>query len=738
MTGSRISGLHRLGVAERINELWRAGFLSDADAELLRQGRHVLLSASADRMIENVIGVFALPFAVAPNFLVNGRDYIVPMVVEEPSIVAGSSFAALLARRSGGITAECSDYLLGGQIHITDVRDVQASLSAIGNATPELLDMANAVHPRLVQRGGGVREIQSTLLELPDGRAAISVQLLVDTGDAMGANLVNTICESLSARIAELCGGRAALRILTNLTDRALVTASVRYEPASLAGSGFDGEAVRDRVVLASDIASVDPYRAATHNKGIMNGVDAVAIATGNDWRAIEAGAHAYAAATGRYKPLATWSADDNGDLVGRLTMPLKVGMVGGTKDSNAAAGVGLRIAGVQSALELAQLMAAAGLVQNFAALRALATSGIQAGHMKLHARSVAQAAGVPDDRFDGVVDELVKSGEIKQWKAKEILSSMVTGPSTGELAQAAGKVILLGEHAVVYGKHALALPISGAVRAAVARSGSGSSISIPEWGVETAVTADDPSGIGQAVLLIMREFGVEDAGYSVEVHSTLARAMGLGSSAALAVAIARAFADELDLHLENEAINAIAYKCEELAHGTPSGIDNTVATFDQPMLFRKGEGLEAEAIDLPAPPPVVVACSHTRGLTREQVAGVAERYGRSPEHYDRIFAEMDALSLDGAKALAGSDYARLGDLMNMAHGLLNALGVSTTELESMVELARAAGAVGAKLTGAGGGGSIVALCPGNVAAVRAALEAAGYRTLTIAEPEVG
>jgi len=213
---------------------------------------------------------------------------------------------------------------------------------------------------------------------------------------------------------------------------------------------------------------------------------------------------------------------------------------------------------------------------------------------------------------------------------------------------------------------------------------------------------------------------------------------MGLGSSAALAVAIARAIADELDLHLENEAINAIAYKCEELAHGTPSGIDNTVATFDQPMLFRKGEGLEAEAIDLPAPPPVVVACSHTRGLTREQVAGVAERYGRNPEHYDRIFAEMDALSLDGAKALAGSDYARLGDLMNMAHGLLNALGVSTTELESMVELARAAGAVGAKLTGAGGGGSIVALCPGNVAAVRAALEAAGYRTLTIAEPEVG
>ena len=730
MSGSRISGMHRLGVAERIDELRRAGFLSDADAELLRQGRHVLVPAGADRMIENVIGVFGLPLAVAPNFLVNGRDYIVPMVVEEPSIVAGSSFAALLARQTGGIRADGEESLLGGQVHITGVPDTEAALAALAAARPELLSIANAVHPRLAERGGGVRDIEARVLRLPGGESAIAVQLLVDTADAMGANLVNTLCEALSGRLAEICGGEAALRILSNLSDRSVVTARVRYALASLATRDFDAEAVRDGIVRASDIARADPYRAATHNKGIMNGVDAVAIATGNDWRAIEAGAHAFAAAAGAYRPLSTWSVDEAGDLVGELRLPLKVGVVGGTTKSNPAVGLALRIAGVESAAELAGLMAAAGLVQNFAALRALATAGIQDGHMKLHARSVAQAAGVPEERFDEVVEALVASGEIKQWKAEELLAAAPETTPQGAAGRAAGKVILLGEHAVVYGSHALALPIPGAVTARVSAGGSGSTITIPEWGIDSRVDATDSTGIGPAVLLIMREFGVEEGSFRVELHSSLPRAMGLGASAAFAVALARAFAGELGLDLDDEAINAIAFKCETLAHGTPSGIDNTLATYSRPLLFRKDEGLELEALELSELPPVVIACSHTPGLTREQVARVRERRERNPERLDAIFAEMGRLSRDGAEALRAGDYERLGELMNIGQGLLNAIGVSTAELEGMVELARAAGASGAKLTGGGGGGSIVALCPGTEGPVQHALQAAGYRTI--------
>ena len=733
MRRSRIGGMHRLGIAERIRELHRAGFLSAADAELLGEGRHVLLTRDADRMIENVVGTFGLPLAVAPNFLVNDRDYIVPMVVEEPSIVAGASFAALLARKSGGISVESGESLLCGQIHVTGLANVEAALCAVADATPELLESANTVHPRLVERGGGVREIETRLLELPDGAAALAVHLLVDTADAMGANLVNTICEAVSGRVAELCGGDAALRILSNLADRSLVTARVRYELASLATNAYPAETVRDRIVTASEIAAVDPHRAATHNKGIMNGVDAVAIATGNDWRAIEAGAHAFAAAGGGYRPLSSWSVDDNGDLLGELTLPLKVGVVGGGTKSNATAGLALRVAGVESARELARLMAAAGLAQNFAALRALATGGIQAGHMKLHARSVAQAAGVPDDLFEEVVEELVASGEIKQWKAEEILATRTVTAPQGATTEAAGKVILLGEHAVVYGKHALAVPLPGAVTARIAASGSGSTIRVPQWGVATDVSADDPSGIGPAILLIMREFGVEERSYDIELRSTLPRAMGLGSSAAFAVALARAFAEELGLELENDAINKIAFKCEQLAHGTPSGLDNTLATFAAPMLFRKGESLELEKLELSETPPLVIAFSHTPGLTREQVAGVRERRRRNLVHYDAVFEAIDALAVEGAAALAASDYGRLGELMNIDQGLLNAIGVSTPELEKMIGIARAAGAVGAKLTGGGGGGSIVALCPNQALKIKSALETAGYRTLATA-----
>ena len=259
MSDSRFKGLYLLSVAERISALERRGWLSAADAELLRQGRHVLSPAGADKMIENVVGVFAMPFAIAPNFIVNDQDYIVPMVVEEPSIVAATSNAARLARNSGGFTAECSESLLAGQVHVTSVDDPELALSRLDAASAELLERANAVHPRLVARGGGVREIEPRRLSLADGSTAIVVHLLVDTCDAMGANLVNTICEAVGLRVAQLCDGVPGLAILSNLTDRALVKAQVRYKPDDIATRDVAGNLVRDRIVLASEIASADP-----------------------------------------------------------------------------------------------------------------------------------------------------------------------------------------------------------------------------------------------------------------------------------------------------------------------------------------------------------------------------------------------------------------------------------------------------------------------------------------------
>ncbi len=732
MNDSRISGLYKLSVPKRIEALQRGGWLSPDDAARLRDGRQVLSSVAADKIIENVVGVFGLPFAIAPNFQVNGRDSIVPLVVEEPSIVAALSGAARLARKSGGFRASCDESLLAGQVHISNIADADEALAALQAEQPALLDAANAVHPRLLGRGGGTRDIEFRRLEMPDGTALIAVHLLVDTVDAMGANLVNTICESLAPKIAELSGGEVALRILSNLADRSVVTAEVRFAASDLGSGGYDGEDVRDAIVMASNIAMADPYRAATHNKGVMNGVDALAIATGNDWRAIEAGAHAFAAASGRYLPLTQWSVNDDGDLLGKIAIPLKVGTVGGTLNANPAAALGLEITGAQSAQELANLMAAVGLAQNFAALRALASSGIQQGHMRLHARSVAAAIGTPEGHFAELVDRLVASGEIKSWKAEEILDELEALPAEAEApkARAAGKVILLGEHAAVYGRHALALPIPDAVHASAEASGTSSTLAIPNWGIERRIDGSD--GIDAAVGLILSELGISGQHFSISVDTSLPRAMGLGSSAAIAVAIIRALADAVGLEPGDARVNEIALACEQLAHGTPSGVDNTISTYAEPILFCNEGELSIEPIELSAPPPVVIASGQQAGLTSEQVAGVRDRRQQSPARYDALFDEIDQLSISGAAMLRDGDYSGLGALMNICHGLLNALQVSTPELEYMVALARQSGAAGAKLTGGGGGGSIVAMCPGRVDDVQQALSQAGYRTLVL------
>jgi hydroxymethylglutaryl-CoA reductase, degradative len=309
MERSRIPHFYRLPVADRLRLMRERGWLDEGDYRALVSGEHMLKLPGADKMIENVVGVMGLPVGLGLNFLINGQDYVVPLVVEEPSIVAALSAAAKLVRASGGFVTDAADPVLIGQVQVVDIPDVPRARAALEARKREVLDLADSLHPQMVARGGGARDLESHLHRLPDGRDMLVLHLLVDTCDAMGANLVNTMCEGVAGLVESITGGKVFLRILSNLADRALVRARAVIPVEQLTGKGFRGEEVRDGIILANDFASVDPYRAATHNKGVMNGVDAVALATGNDWRAIEAAAHAYAARSGRYSSLTRWYA---------------------------------------------------------------------------------------------------------------------------------------------------------------------------------------------------------------------------------------------------------------------------------------------------------------------------------------------------------------------------------------------------------------------------------------------
>jgi len=430
---SRLTGFYRLGVLERRRRLLEAANLPADGFASVDPG--ALPLDVADGMIENVVGTYALPFAVAVNFVVDHVDTLIPMAIEEPSVVAAASNAARMARPRG-FTSHVSAPVMIGQIQVTHVGDVDAGAAAVRAATEQLLGDARRLVPRLTERGGGpvALDVRTLARSGPDG-AVIVVHLHVDCRDAMGANLVNTLCEALADPIARLAGGRAGLRILSNLTDGRTVTVRCVIDDAQLAAEGVDGADVRRAIAAASRFAELDPYRATTHNKGIMNGVDAVLVATGQDWRAVEAGAHAYAARTGAYRPLATWREHEGGlpVLVGELVMPLAVGTVGGALHVHPGARLALEIAGAYHADRLTALCAAAGLATNLAALRALATEGIQRGHMSLHARGLARAAGATGDLVDRVAAELAATGDVKADRAREVLARLSSLPVVKE-----------------------------------------------------------------------------------------------------------------------------------------------------------------------------------------------------------------------------------------------------------------------------------------------------------------
>lgn len=742
MDRSRIPDFYKMSVDERVQAVRERGLLSDTDYQTLLSGEHTLKLSAADKMIENVIGVMGLPIGLGLNFRINEKDYVVPMVVEEPSIVAAISSAAKIARGAGGYKTESTAPILTGQIQVVEITDMPAAINAVQSAKQKIIDLANSFHPRMVARGGGAVDLDLRTYPLQSaGGEMLVIHLHVDTRDAMGANLVNGMCEGVASLIESLTDGKVFLRILSNLTDRAMACAEVCIPTELLAGRGYSGEQVRDGIIIASDFAQVDPYRAATHNKGIMNGIDAIALATGNDWRAIEAGVHAWAGRSEGYKALSRWWQDDAGNLCGELEIPLKVGTVGGPLESNPSVAVNLRLLGVDTATELAEVMAAAGLAQNFSALRALATDGIQKGHMTLHARSVVKAAGTPARLFEQVLERLLRSGDIKVWRAREILdellsaapgaSSKLTKKTDAELGVGFGKTILLGEHSVVYGRHAIACPLPLTMRAFVEDTDKGVQLLIPRWGVEyeLAKPPEQRRSFEKAAGTILDELGLGHRGMRIEVFPDVPRGMGLGGSAALAVAIVRALNLHFSLGLNDDEVNRLAFRSEEVAHGQPSGIDNTLATYGKPLVFRKGHPALVELLNIPEPLPLVIGMTHTQGLTAKTVGNVRAAWERLPQVYEKMFDDIDGLALQAVSAIQENRLADLGELMNINQGLLNALQVSTPELEKLVALARGAGALGAKLTGGGGGGAIVALCADADASqgVAAALEAKGY-----------
>ncbi len=421
MPSSVLPGFYDRSVEERLSLLSQQAGLGPDEVGVLR-GASLTVERAA-QMIENVVGVHELPLGIATNFCINRRDVLVPMVIEEPSVVAGASLAAKLARAGGGFQAHATEPVMIGQIQILDLADPWSARFELLHRKACLLEAADAVDPVIVGLGGGARDVQVRVFESSPVGPMLIVHLLYDCRDAMGANAVNTAVERLAPLVEEITGGRVVLRILSNLAHQRLARARCAIPVEALAFDGFDGTRVAQGIVEAWAFAATDPYRAATHNKGVMNGIDAVLIATGNDWRAVEAGAHAYAARSGRYTSLSTWTFDKESDeLIGTLELPLVVGTVGGATRVHPMAGVALKILGVHSARELAEIIAAVGLAQNLAAIRALSTEGIQRGHMTLHARQVAMAVGATGEDVARVAEQMVREGVIRVDRAREIL----------------------------------------------------------------------------------------------------------------------------------------------------------------------------------------------------------------------------------------------------------------------------------------------------------------------------
>ena len=417
---ARLPGFAKLSPTERIEALLKEGLLTWDEAQILKEQQGLPLSI-ADQLTENVLSTFDLPFSLAPYFLINGQDYVLPMVTEEPSVVAAASYAAKIIQRSGGFTTQVHQRQMIGEIALTDVRDVEMASKRILEDKKTLLQLANEAYPSIIKRGGGARD-----LWVENKENFLIVYLAVDPKEAMGANMLNTMLEALTEPIQKLSGGQVLMAILSNLATRSLVSARCAIDFKALSRNPEEATAIAQRMELASQLAQVDPYRAATHNKGIFNGIDALVLATGNDWRAIEAGAHAYAAQSGPYKGLSHWkSQPEEKKLYGEITLPMPVATKGGSIGLNPTVHVSHQLLEEPTAVELAGIIASLGLAQNFAALKALVTTGIQAGHMKLQARSLALLAGAKEEEVPRLVSQLLENKPFNLEKAQTLLQEL-------------------------------------------------------------------------------------------------------------------------------------------------------------------------------------------------------------------------------------------------------------------------------------------------------------------------
>jgi hydroxymethylglutaryl-CoA reductase len=419
---STLPNFRALSPAERLAHIAAKVEMTDAEQALLAKPGALPL-ATADGMIENVIGTFELPMGVAGNFQINGKDVLVPMAVEEPSVIAAASYMAKLARVAGGFQTSSSGPIMRAQVQLVGVTDPYGARQTILQHRDEILRIANSRDKVLIGLGGGCRDIEVHVFPDTARGPMVVTHLIVDVRDAMGANTVNTMAEGVATLIEQITGGKVRLRILSNLADLRLARARCRISPATLATSEYSGEDVIQRIVDAYEFAAVDPYRAATHNKGIMNGIDPVVVATGNDWRAVEAGAHAFASRGGHYTSLTRWEIATDGDLIGSIEMPMPLGLVGGATKTHPLARLALKIMKVTSAQELAEITVAVGLAQNMGALRALATEGIQRGHMALHARNIALVAGATGEDVDWVVRQMVAAKDVRVEVAQQLLA---------------------------------------------------------------------------------------------------------------------------------------------------------------------------------------------------------------------------------------------------------------------------------------------------------------------------
>lgn len=719
---SRIPGFYRLPVERRLAYLARNFGFTDNQISQLREGKALRIEHAVN-MVENAIGVHGMPLGLALNFLVDNREFLVPMAIEEASIIAAASKAALMIRQDGGFTTRVDDPLMIGQIQVLDLEDPEKASKLVYEAKTEIIKQANLANPRMVVRGGGVRDLETRII---DGGEAVGkmlvVHLLIDVQEAMGANMINYACEAVGPVIEEITGGRVNLRILSNLADRRLARASFKIGFEQLATTEMSGELVARRMVEAGRFAWADPYRATTHNKGIFNGIGAAALAIGQDWRAIEAGGHAYASRDGQYRSLTDYWIEGE-TLCGSIELPMQVGSVGGALNSHPGVRILRRITGARNAREIAGLFAAVGLAQNFAACLALTTVGIQKGHMALHARSVAISVGVPPEKVEEVASEMIRRGDVKVTVAEEIFRTMKqeqqrSRERTGEVlaeAYAPGKVILFGEHATVYNFPGITAAIDIGMTVQIKRDPDGPRFLSPKFKQAFNIPESDQDIrlFSKAVDEALEIYDLQREPIGVQIESELVPGMGLGSSAAFSTALCIALRRMKDgSHTPSMAGDLFEHvqRLEKIFHGAPSGMDAATVISDGVLWFRKGPPREIVPIHLNQPMAGIVAIVEPGARTIDMVRRVQASRDLNPKRVNAILSDIGELTSDAAIALGTGDSVEVGRLMFRNHQLLSRLGISTPALDESVEYLLDLGVLGAKLTGSGGGGAVIAL----------------------------